>query len=218
MTEKLSPSRAARRRTVLFGGAALAIGLGAVYGIRGPGGNSPADDRCRGARALAGAVEPFARGEVAGFVPARSPVAASDLGFVDETGTARTIADFAGRTVLLNLWATWCAPCRHEMPALDRLQARLGNEDFTVVAVNIDTGDPAAPKRFLADIGATSLDYYADPTMEIFNTLKRRGRAIGMPTTLLLDPQGCEIGTMAGPAEWDSGDALALIRAAVAGA
>ena len=117
--------------------------------------------------------------------------------------------------MLLNLWATWCVPCRKEMPTLDALQQRLGGPDFEVVAVNIDTRDPDKPKAWLKEIGISKLAYYADPTAKTFQDLKAIGRAFGMPTTLLIDRQGCEIGTIAGPAEWASDDAVKLIQAAL---
>jgi thiol-disulfide isomerase/thioredoxin len=103
------------------------------------------------------------------------------------------------------------------MPALDALEQKLGGPDFQVVAVNIDTRDPEKPKTFLKEIGVSKLAYYADPTAKAFQELKAIGRAFGMPTTLLIDPKGCEIGTVAGPAEWASDDAVKLIEAAVKG-
>jgi thiol-disulfide isomerase/thioredoxin len=101
------------------------------------------------------------------------------------------------------------------MPALDVLQQRLGGPAFEVVAVNIDTRDPDKPKTFLKELGITKLAYYADSTAKTFQDLKEIGRAFGMPTTLLVDKQGCEIGTIAGPAEWASDDAVKLIQAAL---
>ena len=117
--------------------------------------------------------------------------------------------------MLLNLWATWCVPCRKEMPALDALEQRLGGPGFEVVAVNIDTRDADKPKAWLKEVGVQKLAYYADPTARTFQDLKAIGRAFGMPTTLLIDGQGCEIGTIAGPAEWASDDAIKLIKAAL---
>jgi thiol-disulfide isomerase/thioredoxin len=117
--------------------------------------------------------------------------------------------------VLFNLWATWCVPCRKEMPALDALQARLGGPDFEVVAVNIDTRDPEKPKRWLHEVGIGHLAYYADPAAKTFQDLKAVGKAFGMPTTLLIDREGCELAALAGPAEWASGDAVKLIEAAL---
>lgn len=214
MTKQTDIKPGPSRRLFMVAGAAVAVGAGAVYGIRGLGGNSTNAAGCESAIQAGKRAGPFAKGEVASMGIAKSPISIADLAFKDGTGTDMTIADFKGRTVLLNLWATWCAPCRHEMPALDRLQAQLGGDAFKVVAVNIDTGNPEKPKKFLREIKAESLSYYADATMGVFNSLKSRGRAFGMPTTMLVDPNGCEIGTMAGPAEWDSDDAIALIKAA----
>ena len=101
------------------------------------------------------------------------------------------------------------------MPALDALQRELGGENFQVVAVNIDTRDPDKPKAWLAETGIKNLAYYADPSAKIFQELKAIGKAFGMPTTLLVDANGCEIAALAGPAEWASPDALALVRAAL---
>ena len=131
-------------------------------------------------------------------------------------GQERRLSDWRGRTVLLNLWATWCIPCRKEMPALDALQAKLGGPAFEVVAINIDTRDPDKPKNWLKEAGINRLGYYADPSAKVFQELKVVGRALGMPTTLLVDPSGCEIATIAGPAEWASDDAVKLVTAALA--
>jgi thiol-disulfide isomerase/thioredoxin len=117
--------------------------------------------------------------------------------------------------VLLNLWATWCVPCRKEMPALDALERRLGGPDFEVVAVNIDTRDPDKPRAWLNDVGIKRLAYYSDSSAKVFQDLKLAGKAFGMPTTLLLDRTGCELGTMAGPAEWASADGIRLIEASI---
>jgi hypothetical protein len=101
------------------------------------------------------------------------------------------------------------------MPALDALQDKLGGPNFEVVAVNIDTREPDKPRTWLKEVDVTKLAYYADPTGKVFQDLKLIGKAFGMPTTLLIDPRGCEIGTVAGPAEWASEDALKLVRAAL---
>jgi hypothetical protein len=101
------------------------------------------------------------------------------------------------------------------MPALDALQARLGGPDFQVVAVNIDTRDPDKPKNWLKDVGVSHLTYYADPEAKIFQDLKAAGKAVGMPTTLLVDSSGCNVATLAGPAEWASDDAIKLVQAAI---
>ena len=129
------------------------------------------------------------------------------------TAARQTVADFRGRALLLNLWATWCAPCRAEMPALDRLQAKAGDKGFEVVAVNVDTARLERRGPFLDGIGVKSLARYADPSGDAFETLRKNGKALGLPVTMLIDREGCEIGVVAGAANWDSTDALSLIDA-----
>jgi thiol-disulfide isomerase/thioredoxin len=220
MTESQSIFAKKRLAMVLAGGiAGVVVGLAGVYGIatltRNAGGDAAMDAACRPAVELAKKIAPLARGEVAAVNVAKSPLKVPDLAFTDSTGKPLTLADLRGRTVLLNLWATWCVPCRAEMPTLDALQDKLGGPDFAVVAVNIDTRDADKPKQFLKDIGVQKLAYYADPSAKTFQDLKSIGRAFGMPTTMLIDPHGCEIGTIAGPAQWASGDAVKLIEAAL---
>jgi thiol-disulfide isomerase/thioredoxin len=219
MTDSTRPSSGSghkRLAMMVAGGiAGLAVGLAGVYGIATLTRNAGGDPACRPAVELAKKVAPFARGEVAAVNVAKSPLKVPDLAFRDAGGKPLTLADFRGRTVLLNLWATWCVPCRKEMPTLDALEGKLGSEGFQVVAVNIDTRDPDKPKRFLKDIGVSKLAYYADPSAKAFQDLKAIGRAFGMPTTMLVDRQGCEIGTIAGPADWASPDAVKLIKAAL---
>jgi thiol-disulfide isomerase/thioredoxin len=152
-------------------------------------------------------------GEVAALSLLRNPAPPPDIEFDKPDGSKTKLSDFKGKTVLLNLWATWCVPCRKEMPALDRLQGALGSDQFEVVAINIDTARLDKPKAFLHDVGVTKLTFYADPSADVFQVLKRTGKVLGLPTTILIGKDGCEIGTMAGPAEWDSPDALNLIRA-----
>ncbi len=214
MTETTTKPR--RTWTILAGAVVVGLGLGvgAIYGIGGFERNASAGEACAASTAAAARIAPLARGQVAALIPAQSPLSVADLAFTAD-GRAVTLADWKGRTVLLNLWATWCVPCRLEMPALARLDAALGADDFQVVAVNVDTKDPDKPKRFLAEAGIERLGTFADPTLAIFKTLQKRGRARGMPATMLVGPDGCEIGTMNGPAEWDHRDALALIRAAM---
>jgi thiol-disulfide isomerase/thioredoxin len=190
----------------------ILIVLAGIYGIAHLRSN-PADAACRGAVNIAKRIAPLARGEVAALAPAQSPLRVPDLAFKDARGRDVRLADWRGRTVLLNLWATWCVPCRREMPALDALQALLGGSDFEVVAVNIDTRDPQKPLAFLKDVAITHLAYYSDASAHVFEDLKTAGRAFGMPTTVIVDPSGCEIGTMAGPAEWASDDGVRLIGA-----
>src|SRR5271168_1301551 len=220
MTEQLTPSlrKIGRLRLV---SAAAAIGilvvLAGVYGIARLRSN-PADAACQAAVNAASRIAPLVRGEVAALAVARTPFRVPDLAFKDAAGRDRTLADWRGRTVLLNLWATWCVPCRREMPALDALQAKLGGPDFEVVAVDIDTRDPQKPLAFLKEIGVSRLAYYSDQSAHVFEDLKTAGKAFGMPTTVIVDRSGCEIGNMAGPAEWASDDGVKLVSAAIGSA
>ena len=216
MTES-RPSFAKKRLAMILAGgiAGVAVGLAGVYGIATLTRNAGGDIACRPAVELARQIAPFAHGEVAAVNVAKSPLRIPDLSFNDAAGNRLSLDHWRGRTVLLNLWATWCVPCRKEMPALDALEQRLGSPKFEVVAVNIDTRDPDKPKAWLRELGVRKLAYYADPTAHSFQDLKAIGRAFGMPTTLLIDPKGCELGTIAGPAEWASDDAVKLIEAAL---
>ena len=205
-----------RLALIIAGGlAGAAIGLAGVYGIGGFRRNATGDPACRGAVELARKIAPLAHGEVAALTMATAPLRLPDLAFEDADGKPKQLSDWRGRTVLVNLWATWCVPCRKEMPALEGLQTRLGGENFEVVAINIDTRDSQKPKNFLRDAHLTRLGYFSDEKAKVFQDLKAVGRALGMPTSVLVDAQGCEIATIAGPAEWDSDDAIKLIKAAM---
>jgi len=193
---------------VLVGGIAGYVG---IYGLKGTGG----DPTCRAAVDTAKRIAPLAQGEVAALTMASKPLKLPDLAFDDADGKPRKLSDWQGKTVLVNLWATWCVPCRKEMPALGRLQTKLKGPNFEVVAINIDTRDPDKPKNFLKDANLTGLGYFTDQKAKVFQDLKSIGRALGMPTSVLVDGKGCEIATISGPAEWDSDDAVKLIRAAV---
>src|ERR1700704_6893326 len=218
MPELPSPRPAAMRRIpyaivgVLIG---AVIGSAGLYGIGGLKRSAPGDPACRGAVDLAQKLAPLAHGEVAALTVATAPLRLPDIAFEDAEGKPKKLSDWRGRTVLVNLWATWCVPCRKEMPALEGLQTQLGGPDFEVVAVNIDTRDPEKPKNFLKDANLTRLGYFPDEKAKVFQDLKGIGRALGMPTSVLVDGQGCEIATIAGPAEWASDDAVKLVTAAM---
>ena len=211
----LPAPRPMRRRAFVF--AAVLVGAVAGYaGVAYMTDRAPSGDPlCQPAVALSKKLAPLARGEVAALTMATAPLKLPDLTFVDGEGQLKKLSDWRGKTVLVNLWATWCVPCRKEMPALDELQGKLGGADFEVVAINIDTRDPQKPKAFLKDGNLTKLGYFADSNAKVFQDLKSVGRALGMPTSVLVDGKGCEIATIAGPAEWASEDALKLVKAAV---
>jgi thiol-disulfide isomerase/thioredoxin len=219
MPEQTPPRPTATRRIPLAIGAVVigaVLGFAGIYGIGGLKRNATGDSACRPAVALSSKIAPLAHGEVAALTMATTPLQLPDLAFEDADGKPRKLSDWRGRTVLVNLWATWCVPCRKEMPALQALQTKLGGPKFEVVAVNIDTRDPEKPKTFLRDANLTKLDFFSDQKAKVFQDLKSVGRALGMPTSVLVDGAGCEIATIAGPAEWDSDDAVKLITAAMA--
>jgi thiol-disulfide isomerase/thioredoxin len=218
MPQLPAPRRTTMGRIPIAIGAVLIgalIGFAGVYGIGGLNRSTTGDPACRGAVDLARKLAALAHGEVAALTMATAPLRLPDLAFEDAEGRQKKLSDWRGRTLLVNLWATWCVPCRKEMPALDSLQTRLGGPNFEVVAINIDTRDHEKSKNFLKDANLTRLGYFSDRNAKVFQDLKAVGRALGMPTSVLVDPQGCEIATIAGPAEWGSDDAIKLIRAAL---
>ena len=178
-------------------------------------------NRGAGACPISGAriasLAPLARGEVAAFEVATAGTPAPALAFRSPDGGPASLAAFRGRTVLLNLWATWCEPCKREMPALDQLQGELGGPSFEVAAINMDTRDTGKPREWLRQNGIGRLAYYADPEAKIFQELRRAGIVEGLPTTLLVGPDGCILGKLSGWAEWASPDGLALVRKAIGG-
>ena len=136
------------------------------------------------------------------------PQALKEFMFVDDDSKAASLTDLRGKVVLLNIWATWCGPCRVEMPTLDRLQAMLGGPDFEVVALSIDQGGVPVVKDFYEELGLKALRIFVDPSMTAPVALN----ALGVPTTLLINREGREVGRYTGPAEWDSPQVEALIR------
>ena len=214
-----APQARPRRRGPMLGLAVLAgavAGAAAIYGIGGAARNEESA-ACPGSAAVSAKLDPLARGEVAALGLSATPQPMPALAFKKPDGSAASLADFRGRTVLVNLWATWCVPCRREMPALNTLEKDIGGKDFEVVAVNIDTRNPDRIAAFLDENGIDRLARYADPSAGILQTLKGEGLALGLPTSILVDRQGCRIGTLAGAAEWASEDAKALIKAAMGG-
>lgn len=171
---------------------------------------------CAPAQAAISRLTPFAKGQVAAFVPSANPQALLLPAFRNGEGKAVKLTDFAGKVQLVNLWATWCLPCREEMPALNGLQKTMGGEKFQVTAINLDNGDDQTkPKEFLAETKIDALALYHDGGLASFNTLKKAGVAMGLPASVLVDGKGCMLGALNGPAAWESDDAKALIKAAV---
>src|SRR5579863_3103966 len=198
-------------KSAVFAVAAVALAaLAAFYGTRAERGKGA----CPAASAaVAEKLRPLAQGEIAALSVAKTPRPATALTFAGPDGQKLSLADFKGRAVLLNLWATWCVPCRSEMPALDKLQAEAGGPKFEVVTVNVDTARVERAGKFLDEIGVSHLQRYADHSGDTFETLRLAGKALGLPTSLLIDAEGCEIGVVAGPANWTSPEAVAAVKA-----
>jgi thiol-disulfide isomerase/thioredoxin len=194
--------------------AVVAVGAVAIY-VSLDAQSNTADAACVGAAARAVELDPYAVGQLAGFRVVSNSTSMADLAFQTPEGEPVTLADFHGQMLLLNLWATWCIPCREEMPALDRLDASLGGDAFQVLAVSMDTvNTPDGPKQFFDEFAIENVGLYLDPTARLLSDFGRIGIRGGLPTTFLIDENGCTLGVIEGPAQWDGPDALALIGAA----
>ncbi len=186
---------------------------GSIYVTFAPQGNEETQTQLQTAGEIREKLRPLAIGDMAALFIADEVEDRNAIAFQDDSGGAVTLGDWRGRIILVNLWATWCPPCRAEMPSLDELQAQLGGEEFEVVAINIDRGGTTKGEAFYDEFGLTNLAFYYDGTLP---GVVRELAVIGMPTTLLVDRQGREIARIAGPAEWASDDAIKLIEAAIA--
>ena len=146
------------------------------------------------------------------FIMHAAPKPLAPISFVDEQGQAHSLSDFKGKVVVLNVWATWCVPCRTEMPTLDRLQAVLGGADFEVVPVSIDRGGLGIVGKFFTEIGVSHLAKFIDTSGQVLRGIG----AVGLPTTLIVDRAGNEVGCVVGPAEWDASEVVELLKSVMA--
>jgi len=201
----------ARRSAILALAGAGLLAAGGFYATRSASGNSA----CVAARQTAEHMKPLATGEVAALHIVDDPAPAPNLVFFAEGGAPKTLADFKGKTVLVNIWATWCIPCRQEMPALDKLEGDLGSQKFEVVPINVDQRNPDKPRAFLHEIGVKHLDYFYDQSVNVFQDLKSSTKVEGLPVSVLVGADGCALGVINGPADWASPDAAALVKAAL---
>jgi thiol-disulfide isomerase/thioredoxin len=212
-----SKSLSLRTRFWLPGLAVLSLlgGGAAWYGLSRSNPEIAQADECRAAQPVAARLKPLAKGEVAAVGVSSAPKLPPVIAFAGPEGQPMSLSDFKGKTILVNLWATWCVPCREEMPALDKLQAELGGPDFQVVAINVDTRNRDKPKAWLQENGIRNLAYHADPEGKLLQVLQKSGHVVGLPTTFVVDASGCEIALLKGPAEWASPDAVTFMKTAL---
>lgn len=207
----------ADRKTLVAGSAIAAVVLlasgAALYGTGSNLGNLAAAEPCASSAETAARVAPLVRGEVAALeVPAQTRPAPA-LAFKGPDGGDLDLSAFKGKALLVNFWATWCGPCKAEMPALDRLQAEFGGDRFQVLALNVETRNVEKVPKWLTENWIDHLKPYTDPSGKTLPLIQVETGAAGLPTTILIDAKGCRIGVMKGPAQWDSEDGKGMIRA-----
>ncbi|MGJ8528892.1 TlpA family protein disulfide reductase [Maritalea sp.] len=215
------PTKPATNKWTMGALIVVAVGIAtAVWVSNGVGGQngSVAQGSFEADPVVAAAIDSAAQGDLAAFRATANGSSYPEISFISAAGEKVGFDHFAGKVTLVNFWATWCAPCRAEMPALDSLAAKYADQGFQVATINLDVGDDGIQKAkaFMDEVGLKNLPLHADPSFEAFETLKKRGVALGLPATLLLGPDGHEWGVLAGPAEWNSEDAFKLIDAALA--
>lgn len=228
MTQEPTSSKKKIKRQVVGLGSA-AIGIAIVLWLSNGNGDQPqisgatpaqsASMPCSEDKALAAKIDAQAHGELAGLRVTAKGDDHRSIAFKSPTGSDLTIADLSGKILLVNFWATWCGPCREEMPALDNLQAKFGGDDFEVVTISLDLGDKGLAKAqgFFSQNKLNNLKLYSDPSFKSFDYVKAKGLSLGLPTSVLLDKNGCELGVLTGPAEWDSEEGFATMQAAIDG-
>ncbi len=200
----------------LFAG--LVVGGASVYLTGGLNGNGDDETNitnaaCKLDKATSESLDAAIKGDVAAMrLAADKAFPITNIGFELEDGKKTSFADWKGKVVLLNIWATWCGPCREEMPDLAELQEIYGSKNFEVLALNVDRNGGSKPKAFLNEIEANALNLYLDPKNDAFRDLRSKGLVFGLPTTMILDDKGCVQGVLAGIANWSSEDAKNLIE------
>jgi thiol-disulfide isomerase/thioredoxin len=210
------PPRSPPWRLIVLAAASAVVALAIALYV-GNSGVSLASDCPVQAEAAAG-IDSVAVGELAALNGTGEGRGYADLAFTDPAGAPMTVADLAGKKLLINFWASWCVPCREEMPALDAIASKYNSEDFVVLPINLDMGEGGQEKaqKFLDEGQFANLPLYADSSFAAFERLKREAVAIGLPATLLVDAEGCELAVLQGPAEWDSPDGHNVIKALLA--
>lgn len=217
MTDTHAPRPGATSRVrlwIILGLAGLALAIAAWFWL----GNASVAKECPVQQGAAAAIAEAAKGELAALNGTGEGRGYASMAFKDAAGTPMSIADFKGKALLVNFWASWCVPCREEMPALDALATKYNSDDFMVLPINLDIGEGgnAKAQTFLDEGKFANLPLYADNTFAAFERLKQEAVAIGLPATLLLDESGCELAVLQGPAEWNTPDGEAVIEALLA--
>ncbi|MEQ1770390.1 MAG: TlpA disulfide reductase family protein [Devosia sp.] len=200
-----------QRRVLSAVALSAVVAIAITYWVSNAGGLKAAD--CAPQALAAQRIDAAATGELAALNGTGTGRGYADLAFEDAHGKPMTLADLSGKVLLVNFWASWCIPCRAEMPALNALAASQNGHDFAVVTIN--TGDAQAGKAeaFFKDGAWSSLPFYIDRKFAVLDRLKVNAVSVGLPTTLLLDKKGCEVGVLQGPAEWNSPDGMRVIEA-----
>ncbi len=201
-------------RTLVLGTSLVAAALGIAAVVWLSNATMVSASSCPARPEAARQIDDAATGELAAVLPSTQWRDYSDIAFQDAEGNPKTLADFAGKKLLINFWATWCVPCREEMPFLDALEEKYGGEQFEVVAISMDIGSdgPTVARQFLEEIGASNLTLYADPSYKLFERLRNDAVTLGLPASVLVDEDGCELGVLQGPAHWDSEDGHRVIE------
>lgn len=218
-TPKSDAGKKSSKSALIIGGfAALLVGAYAVYSISGGESNNQGAEKATHSdagnvkAAPEGITKALSAGALRAFLIHSKRRDMPDLAFKDGEGNDLKLSNWKGKVVLLNLWATWCAPCRKEMPHLAELQEKFGGDQFEVVAISIDRKGAEASGRFLVEAKSTALNLYIDKTSKVLGKV----RAPGLPATVLIDRKGKEIGRLLGPAVWNGPDAVRLIKTAIA--
>lgn len=200
------------RRVLVIALASAAVALAITLYVGNSG--APQASECPVQTEAAAAIDAAALGELAALNGTGEGRGYADMSFKDASGAPLTVGDFGGKKLLINFWASWCVPCREEMPALDAVADRYNSEQFMVLPINLDLGEDGLAKAqaFLDEGAFQHLPLYADPTFEAFERLKREAVAIGLPATLLVDEEGCELAVLQGPAEWDTPDGHRVVE------
>ncbi|HFC04639.1 MAG TPA: TlpA family protein disulfide reductase [Rhizobiales bacterium] len=219
MTNETAPKKSNGKTAIILAAVvALVAGAYAVYSIIGSKSNNQGDEKVVKAEresvtaAPEGVTKALSTGGMQALLIHKTRKAVPEIAFKNGDGKNLSLANWKGRVVLLNLWATWCGPCRKEMPHLAKLQEMLGSDDFEVVALSIDRKGAEASGRFLVEAKATALNLYIDDTSRVLGKL----RAPGLPVTILVDRKSREIGRLIGSADWSGKDAVRLIKTALA--